>query len=88
MRYSSLLPVLAAGLTAAAPVEQRDVAMDFNPPPGVKESGYADVEGMRGTMISLLKLRREGRQGASSSLYTVTRSLASSMHEHLSILRL
>jgi hypothetical protein len=34
MRYSSLLPVLAAGLTAAAPVEQRDVAMDFNPPPG------------------------------------------------------
>jgi hypothetical protein len=34
MRYSSLLPVLAAGLTAAALVEQRDVAMDFNPPGG------------------------------------------------------
>jgi hypothetical protein len=34
MRYSSLLPIVAAGLAAAAPVEQRDVAMDFNPAPG------------------------------------------------------
>ena len=34
MHYSTLLPVLAAGLAAAAPVEQRDVAKDFNPPPG------------------------------------------------------
>jgi Ferritin-like domain len=34
MHYSAIFPVLAAGLAAAAPVEQRDVARDFNPPPG------------------------------------------------------
>jgi hypothetical protein len=34
MRYSTIIPVLAAGFVAAAPVEQRDVAVDFNPPPG------------------------------------------------------
>ena len=34
MRYSAIVPVLAAGFVAAAPFEQRDVAMDFNPPPG------------------------------------------------------
>ncbi|KAG4432585.1 hypothetical protein IFR05_011942 [Cadophora sp. M221] len=34
MRYSALTSVLAAGLAIAHPVEQRDVAMDFNPPPG------------------------------------------------------
>ncbi|KAK0109960.1 hypothetical protein ONS95_002627 [Cadophora gregata] len=34
MRYSAITSVLAAGLAIAHPVEQRDVAMDFNPPPG------------------------------------------------------
>jgi hypothetical protein len=34
MRYSTILPVLAAGLATTAPVEQSDVVMDFNPPPG------------------------------------------------------
>jgi hypothetical protein len=34
MHYSTLLLVLTAGLAAAAPVEERTVAMDFSPPPG------------------------------------------------------
>jgi hypothetical protein len=36
MRYSTIVPILAAGLTVAAPVEQRDgpYAVDFNAPPG------------------------------------------------------
>lgn len=34
MRYLAFTSVLAAGLAIAHPVEQRDVAMDFNPPPG------------------------------------------------------
>jgi hypothetical protein len=36
MRYSAIVPILAAGLAIAAPVEQRDgpYAVDFNPPPG------------------------------------------------------
>jgi hypothetical protein len=36
MRYSAIVPILAAGFVAAAPVEQRDgpYAVDFNAPPG------------------------------------------------------
>ncbi|KAG4412707.1 hypothetical protein IFR04_014172 [Cadophora malorum] len=34
MRYLAFTSILAAGLAIAHPVEQRDVAMDFNPPPG------------------------------------------------------
>ncbi|KUJ23574.1 uncharacterized protein LY89DRAFT_606444 [Mollisia scopiformis] len=34
MRYSTFLPVLAASLAAAAPIEERATVEDYNPPPG------------------------------------------------------
>lgn len=34
MRYSTFLPVLAASLATAAPLEQRDTVEDYNAPPG------------------------------------------------------
>jgi len=34
MRFTSVLPVLAAGLVAAAPLESRDTVEDYNVPPG------------------------------------------------------
>ncbi len=34
MRYSTFLPILAASLVSAAPIEQRDTVEDYNAPPG------------------------------------------------------
>jgi hypothetical protein len=84
MRYSFLLPVLAAGLTAAAPVEQRDVAMDFNPPPGVRASGCSGVHAWRKLVIGLLYIRKRRLLVSLPSLVSVTISLCPSylLHPH------
>jgi hypothetical protein len=75
MIYSSLLPVLAAGLAAVAPVEQRDVTMDFNPPPGVRASGCSGVHAWRKLVIGLLYIRKRGLLVSLPSLVSITTSL-------------